>query len=173
MSKIRDAIFETMEYYRTKINPDNKQWKVLEIGIDGDPRPGGNYRLFGVGNDYKTLDILERTNPDIVADICDSGLPSEEWDLIIFSQTLEHIFNFRKAIEECYRLLKKGGFLIVDCPFVCDYHGQSGYDDYWRISHKALQIILNDIGFEYGNCGLINGILTSAIARKSQKEVLV
>lgn len=168
-SEVRQSIFETMKMYRRKLNPDNRQWKVLEVGIDGDPRPGGNYKYFGVGNDYKTLDILEKTKPDIVADICDSGLPSEKWDLIILSQTLEHIYDFRKAIEECHRLLKKGGFLIIDCPFVYEYHGQPGYDDYWRISHKALQRILNEIGFEYGNCRLINDILTSAIARKSQK----
>jgi len=166
MTEMRKTIIETMEHYRKKLYPDNKHWKVLEIGIDGDPRPGGNYRLFGVGNDYKTMDILERLQPDIVADICNSGLPSNQWDLIIFSQTLEHVFDFKKALEECHRLLKKGGFLIVDCPFVYEYHGQSGYDDYWRISHKALQKVLNDIGFESGKCGLINSILTSAIARK-------
>ena len=169
-SEIRKTIFETMEMYRRKINPDNKQWKVLEIGIDGDPMPGGNYRNFGIGNDYKTLDKLESLHPDILADICDTKLPSEEWDLIICSQVIEHVFDFRKAIEECHRLLKKGGFLIIDCPFVCDYHGQGGYDDYWRISHKALQQILNEIGFEYGTCGLVNGHLTSALARKAQDE---
>lgn len=166
-SEIREKIFKTMERYRRKINPDNKQWKVLEIGIDGDAKPGGNYRLFGIGNDYKTMDILERVKPDIVADICDSGLPDNEWDLIIFSQTLEHVFDFKKALKECHRLLKPGGFLIVDCPFMWKYHGQYDYDDYWRISHKALQILLNEIGFEYGNCELIDGILTSAIARKA------
>jgi SAM-dependent methyltransferase len=168
-SDVRKSIFEVMEMYHNRINPDNKHWKVLEIGIDGDSKPGGNYKYFGIGNDYKTLDIVAETNPDIVADICDSKLPSEEWDLIICSQTLEHIFDFRKAIEECHRLLKKGGFLIIDCPFIYEYHGQPKYDDYWRISHKALQRILNEIGFEFGTCGLVNGHLTSAIARKSQK----
>jgi len=171
MSEVREAVFKTMKGYSKKLNPHNKGWKVLEVGIDGDPKPGGNYKYFGVGNDYKTLDILERLQPDIVADICDTGLPSEEWDLIILSQTLEHIFDFKKAIKECHRLLKKGGFLIVDCPFICKYHGLSGYDDYWRISHKALQILLNNLDFEYGNCGLVDDILTSAIARKSQKGV--
>lgn len=167
-SKVRESIFKVMEGYKSKIFPDNKNWNVLEIGIDGDARPGGNYHLFGIGNNYKTLDKLDRLHPDIVADICNTGLPSEQWDLIIFSQTIEHIFDFKRSLEECYRLLKKGGFLIVDCPFVCDYHGQSDYDDYWRISHKALQRLLNDIGFERGTAGLVDGILTTAIAKKQQ-----
>lgn len=165
-SEVRQATIKMMEHYQRLLKPENKGWKVLEIGIDGDVKPGGNYKYFGIGNDYKTLDKLERIKPDIIADICDTGLPKEKWDLIIFSHTLEHIYNFKKALRECHRLLKKGGFLIVDCPFVYEYHAQSEYDDYWRISHKALQKILTGIGFEYGNCKLVNGILTSAIARK-------
>ena len=168
-SEVRQSIFHVMEMYRRKISPDNRNWKVLEIGIDGDSKPGGNYRYFGVGNDYKTMDILKETNPDIIADICNNDMPSEEWDLIICSQVLEHIFDFRKALEECYRLLRSNGFLIVDCPFVYEYHGKEKYDDYWRISHKALQRILNEIGFEHGTCGLIDKCLTSAIARKGQR----
>ncbi len=165
-SKIRETIFKVMEGYRKKIFPDNKNFNVLEIGIDGDTKPGGNYHLFGFGNNYKTLDKLKRLRPDIVVDISNNNLPSEQWDLIIFSQTIEHVFDFKKALEECYRLLKKGGFLIVDCPFMVEYHGQLDYDDYWRISHKALQRLLNDIGFERGTAGLVDGILTTAIVKK-------
>jgi len=155
-----------MEHYRRLIKPDNRDWKVLEVGIDGDPQPGGNYKYFGIGNNYKTLDILKRVNPDIVADICDTKLPKEEWDLIILSQTLEHIFDFKAAIKECYRLLKLGGFLIIDCPFIYPYHGAEGYDDYWRISHTAMKILLEEVGFEYGKTVSVNEILTSAMVRK-------
>jgi len=165
-SEIRKTIFKMMKHYKRLLRPDNRQWKVLEIGIDGDPRPGGNYKYFGVGNDYKTLDKLERVNPDIVADICDTKLPKEKWDLIIFSQTIEHIFDFRAAIKECHRLLKKGGFLIIDCPFFYPYHGTEGYDDYWRISHTAMKKLLEEVGFEFGKTVSVENILTSAMVRK-------
>ena len=165
-SEVRQSVFEAMEHYKRLITPDNRGWRVLEVGIDGDQSPGGNYKYFGVGNDYKTLDILERLRPDFVADICDTKLNGDEWDLIIMSQTLEHIFNFKKAIKECYRLLKKGGFLIVDCPFEYPYHGVADYEDYWRMSHKALQKLLNDTGFEFGKVAMFNNILATALARK-------
>ena len=170
-SEIRKTIFKTMEYYRKLLKPDNKKWKVLEIGIDGDPKPGGNYKYFGIGNDYKTLDILKRVNPDIVADICDTKLPKEQWDLIIFSQTIEHIFDFRSSIKECHRLLKKGGFLIIDCPFLYPYHGiegKEGYGDYWRISHTAIKKLLEEVGFEIEKIELVNNMLTSAMVRKEK-----
>ena len=165
-SEVRKTIFKIMEHYKRLLRPENRGWKVLEVGIDGDPRPGGNYKYFGVGNDYKTLDILKRVNPDIVANICDTKLPGEKWDLIILSQTLEHIFDFRAAIKECYRLLKSGGFLIIDCPFVYPYHAAEGYDDYWRISHTAMKKLLEEVGFEYGKTLSVNKILTSAMVRK-------
>ena len=168
-SEMRKAIFGAMEHYKRILKPNNKGWKVLEVGIDGDPKPGGNYKYFGIGNDYKTLDIIERVNPDIVADICDTKLPGEDWNLIILSQTIEHIFNFRAAIKECYRLLKSGGFLIIDCPFFYPYHGvegKEGYGDYWRISHTAMKILVEEVGFEYGKVANFNEILTSAMVRK-------
>ena len=165
-SEIRKIIFKTMEHYSRILKPENKKWKVMEVGIDGDPKPGGNYKYFGIGNDYKTLDTLERVHPDIVADICNTKLPKEEWDLIILSQTIEHIFDFRSAIKECYRLIKPGGFLIIDCPFICPYHGTNGYDDYWRISHTALKILLEEVGFKYGKTVSVNDLLTSSMVRK-------
>jgi len=170
-SEIRKTVNKTMEHYREFLKPDNKKWKVLEIGIDGDPKPGGNYKYFGIGNDYKTLDILKRVNPDIVADICNTKLPKEKWDLIILSQTLEHIFDFRAAIKECHRLLKKGGFLIIDCPFFYPYHGVSGeegYEDYWRISHTAMKNLLQEVGFNIGKVAAFDKILTSGMVRKAK-----
>ena len=170
-TELRKTIFKMMEHYERLLKPKNRQWKILEVGIDGDPKPGGNYKYFGAGNDYKTLDILERVDPDIVADICDTKLPKEEWDLIILSQTIEHIFDFRAAIKECHRLLKPGGFLIIDCPFYYPYHGiegKEGYDDYWRISHTAMKELLNEIGFEFGKTVAADKILTSAMVRKAK-----
>ena len=165
-SEIRKITLKIMEHYRRKLKPDNRNWKVLEVGIDGDSRPGGNYKYFGIGNEYRTLDNLEKVNPDFVADICDTKLPEDDWDLIIVSHTIEHIFDFRAAIKECYRLLKPGGFLIIDCPFVHAYHISKNYDDYWRISHTAMKKLLEEVGFKYGKAVSVNNVLTSAMVRK-------
>jgi len=165
-SEMRKAVGEMMNHYRRKLKPDNQGWKILEVGIDGDPKPGGNYKRFGIGNEYRTLDNLKSTEPDFVADICDTKMPSGKWDLVIFSQTIEHIFDFRAAINECFRLLKPSGYLIVDCPFVYPYHGTKEYDDYWRMSHKALGLLLAEAGFERGRSLMCNDILTTALVRK-------
>lgn len=155
-----------MASYRDILMPDNKGWDCLEVGIDGDERPSGNYKTFGLGNKWSTLDNVAHLKPDIVADICDTGLKPESYDLIIISQTVEHIYDFFKAFEECARLLKVGGHLIIDCPFMYPFHGTSDYGDYWRISHQAMRKLLTQVGLGVISCNIYSDVLTSALAKK-------
>ena len=143
----REKIWESMEEYKLFLEPDDKGWDILEIGIDGDDKPSGNFKYFGKGNNWKTLDFLASLQPDIVADITNNDLPDNQWDLVICSQVLEHIFNFPKCITEIFRILKKGGYAIIDCPFEFPYHGLPVYDDYWRISVKAMVQLCINAGF--------------------------
>ena len=147
ISEVRREIYQSMEDYRDFIQPDNKGWEILEIGIDGDEKPSGNFKYFGEGNKWKTMDNFAKVEPDILADITGNDLKSEQWDLIICSQVLEHLWDFKKAIEEIYRLLKFGGFAIIDNPWMWPYHGLEAYDDYWRFSERALKKLLADAGF--------------------------
>jgi len=161
-SEVRKKVFDTMEAYADILKPENKDWVVLEVGIDGDPKPGGNFKYFGKGNTFETLDYLERLKPTYVADIQDTGLDPEKFDLIICSQTLEHVYNPIKAIHEVFRLTKKGGYAILDAPFTYPYHPASGYDDFWRITPACMELIARKAGFELEaekSCGLLTSIL--------------
>lgn len=166
VSEIRELVFQSMDHYREILNPDNKGWKVLEVGIAGDPKPGGNYKNFGQGNDYVTMDFESIYEPDIVADICENSLRGGQWDLIIISQTLEHVKYPKKAVEECYRLLKSNGLLIADCPFYWPYHAEPEFGDYWRLSDTGLNILLEDAGFVVKELALLRGILATSLTQK-------
>lgn len=165
ISELRKQVFESMEVYQALLEPFGKGWKCLDVGIAGDEKPSGNYKYFGKGNIWKTLDVVESLKPDIVADITDTHLPQDEWDLIICSQTLEHIFEFQKAIGEIYRILKPGGYAILDCPFEYPYHGEADFDDYWRMSDTALVRLAGEVGFEVVDYGMM-GPLTTGLFRK-------
>ena len=56
----RIAVWKSMEEYRDILEPDDKGWYILEIGIDGDEKPSGNYKFFGKGNKWKTHAIPEQ-----------------------------------------------------------------------------------------------------------------
>lgn len=68
--------------------------------------------------------VLEYAVKDKVSfylrDALDNWFNSEEFDIIILSDVIEHIPNTEKLFEECYRVLKKGWFIFFD--FAPYYH---------------------------------------------------
>lgn len=68
-------------------------------------------------------DIEERHNPDIVLDVCDMNqITSDSIDVINATEIFEHIENPEKGLEECYRVLKKDGVLMLSMPFLFPIH---------------------------------------------------
>lgn len=47
-----------------------------------------------------------------------SELPSNFYDLLIMHHVLEHVDNQLQQLKECYRLLKKGGKLLIAIPLL-------------------------------------------------------
>ena len=68
------------------------------------------------------------------------------YDNIICFNTLEHIYNYKNAIEESARIIKKGGLFIGTTPFLIMYHADP--NDYFRYTHTALKKIFSSAGFE-------------------------
>nr|WP_252726761.1 class I SAM-dependent methyltransferase [Polaribacter vadi] len=65
--------------------------------------------------DYITSD-LESPIADVKADICDLPFKDNEFDVVFCNHVLEHIPDDKKAMQELYRVLKKGGFGIFQIP---------------------------------------------------------
>ena len=71
---------------------------------------------------------------------------NNNFDSIIITQVLEHIFNPDQFLNEVNRVTKKGGFLLLSVPFVWDEHEQPY--DYARYSSFGLTHLLKTHGFE-------------------------
>ena len=65
--------------------------------------------------EYITSD-LESPIADVKADICDLPFSDNEFDVVFCNHVLEHIPDDKKAMQELYRVLKKGGFGIFQIP---------------------------------------------------------
>lgn len=73
-------------------------------------------RFRQMGNlDYLTTD-LNSPLADIKADICNLPFKDNEFDVILCNHVLEHIPDDTKAMQELYRVLKKGGMGIFQIP---------------------------------------------------------
>lgn len=65
--------------------------------------------------DYVTTD-LKSPLADVKADICNLPFKDNEFDVILCNHVLEHIPDDTKAMQELFRVLKKGGMAILQIP---------------------------------------------------------
>ncbi len=64
---------------------------------------------------YTTTDLLSPL-ADVKADICNLPFKDNQFDIILCNHVLEHIPNDTKAMQELFRVLKKGGWAILQIP---------------------------------------------------------
>lgn len=65
--------------------------------------------------DYTTTD-LESPIADVKADICNLPFKDNSYDIIFCNHVLEHIPNDTKAMQELFRVMKKGGMGVFQIP---------------------------------------------------------
>ena len=72
---------------------------------------------------FKKMKNLEYTSADLFspivdvkADILDLPFEDESFDVIFCNHVLEHIIDDKKAMSELYRVMKKGGWGILQVP---------------------------------------------------------
>lgn len=65
--------------------------------------------------DYTTTD-LNSPLADVKADICDLPFSDNTYDIIFCNHVLEHIPDDRKAMQELFRILRPGGWAILQIP---------------------------------------------------------
>jgi SAM-dependent methyltransferase len=106
---------------------------VLDVG--GKNRP---YQKYLHCEKYTCLDINPSFHPDIVADAHDLHvILSEQYDLILATEVLEHCHTPQQVISEFYRILTRNGTLILSTPFLYPYHPDP--KDYYRYTKDGLQ----------------------------------
>ncbi len=65
--------------------------------------------------DYTTTDLLSPL-ADIKADICNLPFEDNSYDVVLCNHVLEHIPDDTRAMEELYRVLRPGGWGILQIP---------------------------------------------------------
>lgn len=66
--------------------------------------------------DYISIDIKTSRSPSIIMDVTNLEFEDNIFDSIICNHVLEHIPQDMKAMEELYRVLKPGGWAILQVP---------------------------------------------------------
>ena len=85
------------------------------------------------------VDLFPFANVDIVADISEVPLRNEIADCVILDSVVEHVADPARVVREAHRILKPGGRLFINCPFMLPYHGYPGhYQNFTRDGLKHL-----------------------------------
>jgi len=118
---------------------------IYEFGsyqVDGQQASADLRPLFP-GQDYVGCDLRFGPGVDRVEDLANLSLADGTAPTIICVETLEHVFEARKAVEEMVRVLKPGGIMLVAAPL--DFHIHDHPSDYWRLTPSCLERLLSPL----------------------------
>lgn len=128
-------------------------------------------RRFGGGR-VTHADVLHVVagNPEatIVADLVHAPhIPDDTFDAIIFTQSLQMIYDMRAALTTLHRILKPGGVLLLTSAGIAKIGRRLGRDDwgeYWRITAEGATALMHDT-FPGGECTVtVFGNVLAAVA---------
>lgn len=100
-------------YLRQRTNLFRDPLSVLHFS----PEPGLAAALSAQRNlTYATSWYEPERRADYHLDLTNLALPDASWDVLICYHVFEHITDDRKAMREMYRVLKPGGWAVVQVP---------------------------------------------------------
>ncbi len=118
---------------------------VLEVGDDQYTRKFG-------GKHVDRSDVISlnqgNLNSTIVADLTHADhLASDTFDCILFTETLQHIYDVRAALQTLHRLLKPGGTLLAAFNGIGQIprHDMERWGDYWRFTDLSASRLFGEI----------------------------
>lgn len=152
---------------------------VLEIADDGYTQRFGGRRV-------SRSDVLHYTNDNpkatIVADLTDArGIPSNAFDCIILTQTLQFIYDLRSTVMTLHRILKPGGVLLATCHGISQIssHDMDLWGEYWRFTSLSARRLLTEVFPEerisvraYGNVLAATAFLHGLTVKEIRREEL-
>ncbi len=152
--------------------------RVLEVGDDSYTRRFGGERV----TQRDVLDV-NAGNPaaTVVADLSDGEhIPSGAFDCIILTQTLQYVFDVRRAVATLHRILKPDGVLLLTVPGISQTTDENWRDSwYWSFTVPSLTRLAGEIfpdgNFEiesHGNVLAATAFLHGLASQELQSEEL-
>ena len=123
----------------------------------------------------------------VTTDLSQTGLPSGHFDMVVMSETLEHLLNYPEVLREVQRILKNDGIFLVTVPYDfflgpffilfnlnCVYMAYCRGSEYhkYRCGHinhftkRRLRETLSVHGFRIRDLFVVNGLLLYSAAEK-------
>ncbi len=113
---------------------------VVNVGSGG--LSGSGYRLWN-GHVARAariyhMDILPSDSVSFVGDAHSLPFDNSSIDSLVYQAVLEHVHDPRRVINEAERVLKPGGYLYLEVPFLQGFHADP--HDYQRYTLEGLRV---------------------------------
>jgi SAM-dependent methyltransferase len=118
--------------------------------------PGARLADVGAGgrritSNIVTIDRQDGPDIDVKCDIHTIPLPDASFDCVFCTGTLEHVQEPQRVMAEIHRILRPGGVVHLEVPFLQGFHADP--DDYWRWTLPGLRLMCGRMGFEEMDSG--------------------
>lgn len=138
-----------------KINSITKRKFNILLDVGGGFTGVYKSLLSPLTNKYINLEIKRGSGVDIVGSVYKIPLKNNSVDAETLFMVLEHLNEPKRALIECNRVLKKGGYLILTT--VQYWHTHSYPSDYYRYTKYGLEYIFEESGFNVVNIWSMGG----------------
>jgi len=118
---------------------------IIEVGsrdINGSLR---GHCIELLPKEYVGIDIQADANVDVVCDVCElaSCIGESKCDLLICTEVMEHVFDWRNAINNMKAVIRDNGLILLTTRSKgFGYHGYP--HDYWRYEIEDMRKIFAD-----------------------------
>jgi SAM-dependent methyltransferase len=139
---IRRSLLKKVQEYAPKLSG-----RLLDFGCGSKPYES----LFTNVSEYTGLDFEGEGHShlneqvDVFYDGKKIPFGDGSFDSVFSSEVIEHIFNIDEMLPEINRVMKKGGQILITCPFVWNEHEVPV--DFARYTQFALKHLLEKNGF--------------------------
>jgi SAM-dependent methyltransferase len=174
------------EYASAAVRPDARSWqrrayewlRPPELLYHVDPRlehaatrrlfdhRGPDTRVLNVGGgptryseNEITLNLRPFVNVDVVGDAHNIPFDGETFDSIVCNSVLEHVHDSERVVVEMLRVLRPGGYLYAEVPYIFFFHGYP--NDFRRYTREGLKWLFADL--EHCEVGVIVGPVSALL----------
>jgi SAM-dependent methyltransferase len=111
---------------------------IVEFGsfLVDDQQGRGDLRTLFHGRRYIGCDLRQGPGVDRVEDLAQLSFDDESIPTVLCLDTLEHVFEARRAVAEMIRVLAPSGLMILAAPL--DFRIHQYPDDYWRVTPACM-----------------------------------
>ena len=133
---------------------------LLDIGCGEKP-----YRSMteGLVTEHIGLDhpdsLHSKEHVDLFGTAYEAGMPDASVDTVLCTAVLEHLERPQDAINEMYRVLKRGGHVILTAPFFWHLHEEPR--DFYRYTKHGLAHLFTTAGFDIVEIRPLSGFIVT------------